>query len=131
MGMVIFPSRTPFDSDTTFSYDGGSQSAPLADRVPTLYNYTSEAEQISQSKYYLQVRTSSVYEYYHPWENLIVIPGLMRRGSVRIYRSGYPLTEFVDFVVDYANSQIKLISSRARDDSRELMVIYDRGVRPS
>ena len=130
-GVVIFPSRTPFNSDTTFTYAEGNRSVSLAERVPTLYNYTSETERVSQTEYYLQVRTSNLYEYYYPGENVIVVPGLMRRGSVKIYRSGYPLTDFVDFVVDYENSRIKLITSRARDESKELLVIYDRGVRPT
>lgn len=55
-GLIIFPSRQPFDSDTTFVDAGGARTAQLRVRVPELYDYNSLNERYQSSRYYLQIR---------------------------------------------------------------------------
>lgn len=56
-GLLILPHPRPFDTDTTFSFSDGSESDPLLDRVPTLYDYNSKTELHGNSKYYFRVIT--------------------------------------------------------------------------
>ncbi|MBK7141638.1 MAG: hypothetical protein IPH75_06125 [bacterium] len=53
-GLIIFPSRTPFATDTVF-YDAiQNASLPLQVSVPTLYHYTSFRERFDSSRYFIR-----------------------------------------------------------------------------
>lgn len=54
-GLIIFPAREPFNSDTTFTSGLGWDTPPLNDKVENIYNYDSFSEKYSNSKYYLRV----------------------------------------------------------------------------
>lgn len=58
-GLLIFPSRHPFASDTTFVDAGGAHSAPLRARVPDLYETTSMTVRFQASQYYLRLTVRS------------------------------------------------------------------------
>jgi hypothetical protein len=53
-GLIIFPHRKPFDSDTTFTDVGGNQTPELVDRAKNLYFYTSAKERTDNSQYYIE-----------------------------------------------------------------------------
>ena len=56
-GLIIFPHREPFNTDTTFVNANADRSDSLEVVIPTLYHYYSRSDKLSVSKYYLQVRT--------------------------------------------------------------------------
>lgn len=55
-GLVIFPHREPFNTDTTFVDANAQLSDSLVLKVPTLYDYLSTVEKMESSKYYLRIR---------------------------------------------------------------------------
>ena len=54
-GLLIFPHRTPFDSDTTYTDKNGVTSSQLEALVPQIYDYTSNSEKTVNSVYYLEI----------------------------------------------------------------------------
>ena len=52
-GLLIFPHRKPFDTDTTYAHSNGIITPELRDRVPALYDYNSITEMLEQSQYYI------------------------------------------------------------------------------
>ena len=56
-GLLLFPTRRPFDSDTTFARDDFTFTPPLAERVPGIYDYRSENERVMASEYFLKITT--------------------------------------------------------------------------
>jgi hypothetical protein len=56
-GLLLFPHREPFCTDTTFESFRGEVSDQLADTILSLYHYESRSEKLFSSKYYLQVRS--------------------------------------------------------------------------
>lgn len=55
-GLLIFPHRRPFDTDTAFISSFGVATPPLETLVPDLYDYTSITQKVSASQYYLQLQ---------------------------------------------------------------------------
>jgi hypothetical protein len=56
LGLLIFPTRHPFDTDSSFVNDDNGDPVYLKDTVPEFYNSQSSVVQ-SSSKYYMAVRT--------------------------------------------------------------------------
>jgi hypothetical protein len=55
LGLLIFPHRFPFASDTTFQHEDGSRSPPLELLLPLLYRYDSRQEQVQATTYFLEI----------------------------------------------------------------------------
>lgn len=53
LGLIIFPSRTPFDSDTTYYDEAMRASLPLPERVSNIYDYTSSSGKTGNSQYFI------------------------------------------------------------------------------
>ena len=53
-GLLIFPHRTPFDTDTTFQNESGQMITALAVLVPNIYFYFSTVEKTENSQYYIE-----------------------------------------------------------------------------
>ena len=53
--LIIFPSRTPFNSDTIFVSENGAPTTPLRVRVPEVYSSLSENQKIAASQYFLRI----------------------------------------------------------------------------
>ncbi len=53
-GLLIFPNRTPFDSDTTYIAEDGLVTPPLIELNARLYTYATQAERRSNSIYFIQ-----------------------------------------------------------------------------
>lgn len=58
-GLLIFPHRTPFYTDTVFVDDNADSTPPLQDRIPSLYYYISVNQRFNDSRYYIQISTTS------------------------------------------------------------------------
>ena len=52
-GLLMFPHRTPFDTDTNFVDASGGRTALLRELVPEIYTSRSENQKIADSKYFL------------------------------------------------------------------------------
>lgn len=118
-GLLIFPSRTPFATDTVFVNKNGDSTASLAVKVPTLYNYQSRTERTEKSQYYVQVSTksrSSIIRLSRP--NII-------EGSERLLLNGRPLRAGEDYTINYDFGQITLLSDDALDPNSELTIDYE------
>lgn len=55
-GLLIFPSREPFASDTTFRDVDGRETAMLVATVPVIYHSSNIAEKAASSEYYIEYR---------------------------------------------------------------------------
>ena len=58
-GLLIFPSRTPFNTDTVFVNEVADTTQRLQVTIPSLYNYLSITQRIEDSRYYIQILTTS------------------------------------------------------------------------
>jgi len=58
-GLLIFPSRTPFNTDTVFVNEVADTTQLLQDRIPSLYYYISRTHRVEASRYFLQILTTS------------------------------------------------------------------------
>jgi hypothetical protein len=56
-GLLVFPHRTPFDSDTAFFDVDGNWTPYLEDLSPHLYEYVTMNERTSNSKYFIRYET--------------------------------------------------------------------------
>jgi hypothetical protein len=54
-GLLIFPHRTPFASDTSYITMPEGGPVRLRDSIPSLYHYYSPAEQTGTSEYYIRI----------------------------------------------------------------------------
>ena len=59
LGLLIFPHRTPFNTDTVFVDKLGDTTQPLQDTIPSLYEYSSRTQRLEASRYYIQILTTS------------------------------------------------------------------------
>ena len=55
-GLLIFPHRTPFASDTTFVDGNGNRTQELLEKTPGIYSYSTISEKLAANLYYLEVR---------------------------------------------------------------------------
>lgn len=118
-GLLIFPDRRPFDSDTTFVTATGQASAPLRDRVPDLYDYTSTTEKARASQYYIQytgqARSSVI--------NLNRVNII--EGSEVVTVNGEVLQRGVGYNIQYDFGQITLLDDRAIDPNADVSIDYE------
>ncbi|HEX2897011.1 MAG TPA: cell surface protein SprA, partial [candidate division Zixibacteria bacterium] len=118
-GLLILPSRTPFDTDTTFTDENGTVTPILQEKVPTLYTLPSPIERAKDSKYYIQIATktrSSV---------IRLNKANILEGSERILLNGRPLKSGTDYNINYDFGQITLMSEEALDPNAELSIVYE------
>ena len=118
-GLLIFPNRKPFDSDTTFVSENGDSTTSLQAKVPSLYNYVSRNQRVENSQYYIQIATksrSSIIRLNRP--NII-------EGSERVLLNGRPLKSGEDYNINYDFGQITLLSDQALDPNSELTINYE------
>ena len=118
-GLLIFPNRKPFDSDTFFVDQNGTSTRPLQDKVPTLYTIAGTIERAKDSKYYIQIATktrSSIIRLNRA--NIL-------EGSERILLNGRPLKAGDDYNINYDFGQITLLSDEALDPNAELTIDYE------
>jgi len=119
-GLIIFPAREPFYSDTTLVDAAGNETMALVDSCPDIYNLSPvNTGQVTASKYYLSLATktrSSVINLNRA--NII-------EGSERVTVNGRALTRGSDYSIDYDFGRINLISPEATDPNAELAVDFE------
>jgi hypothetical protein len=57
MGLLMFPNRFPFNSDTTFTDVDNNQTDTLRVKAPFIYDYMSTTQQTNGSKYFIRYTT--------------------------------------------------------------------------
>jgi hypothetical protein len=118
-GLVIFPSRRPFDTDTTFTTSSAQSSKPLRERVPDLYDYESSTEKTRASQYFLQytgqVRSSVV-----SLNRVNII-----EGSDVVTVNGRQLQRGTDYTIQYDFGQVTLLDPEATDPNADVSIDYE------
>jgi len=118
-GLLIFPHRTPFNTDTSYVNQSGGVSPRLGRRLANIYNFTSQSQKAEGSQYYIQVTTktrSSVIRLNRA--NII-------EGSERVTLNGRLLTKGTDYNIQYDFGQVTLLSDEATDPNADLDIEFE------
>ena len=118
-GLLIFPNRRPFNTDTTFVDANGNRTELLDEQITQLYTEASQFERAKFSKYYIQIATksrSSIIRLNRP--NIL-------EGSERVLLNGRPLKAGEDYQINYDFGQITLLSDEALDPNSQLTIDYE------
>ncbi len=118
-GLVIFPSRTPFYSDTTFQNAQGQQTQVLDPKVPEIYFFESGTEKSQSSQYFMKFFTKS-----RSTEIRLGRPNVIE-GSERVTANGVTLERNVDYRVDYDFGRVTLMSERATDPNADIDIDFE------
>ena len=116
LGLIVFPHRRPFDSDTTFTDAHGISTAPLRGRVPGIYEYDSQTEKFEQSRYYLQLAS---------WQRRATVDlgyANIRAGTERIDLQGRRLRRNVDYLIDYDLGRVTFLTGEALDCNADIVI---------
>ncbi|MBD3403909.1 cell surface protein SprA, partial [candidate division GN15 bacterium] len=117
-GLLIFPNRQPFASDTTYTTLAG-ETAPLADRDSTLYNNSSTTAQAKASKYYIQYVSKSR-------SSIIRLNRVnIIEGSEVVTVNGRRLTRGEGYNIDYSFGSITLLDEEATDPNSQVSIDYE------
>jgi hypothetical protein len=117
LGLLIFPNRYPFQSDTTYPL-GTGRTLPLADAAPDIYNFN-DFRRPQGSKYYLQLATKTRSSIIRLTQSNII------PGSERLMLNGRQLQKDVDYQISYEIGQITLLKEEAVDPSAQLSVDFE------
>ena len=113
-GLLIFPSRYPFATDETFG------NAPrLDDSLDNIYNYTSSEDQITPSKYYIQIMSKNRSSKIRLGRANII------DGSERVYLNGRLLERNKDYSVNYDFGQLTLTTEEASDPNADIKIDFE------
>ncbi|RKX23071.1 MAG: cell surface protein SprA [Candidatus Zixiibacteriota bacterium] len=119
-GLIIFPDREPFNSDTTFVSSTGKSTQQLQEKVPELYNTITTSQQFaSQSKYYLQLSTKSRSSIISLNQANII------ENSERVMVNGRQLQKDKDYRIQYDFGQITLLSHEALDPNADISIDFE------
>ncbi len=118
-GLIIFPHRLPFASDTTYQFDNGTVTDTLVVKVPGIYFYESSTAQTEASKYFMkQFSKSRTNEIRLGRPNII-------EGSERVTANGALLQRGTDYRIDYDFGRITLLSDRAQDPNADIDIDFE------
>lgn len=117
-GLLIFPSRRPFDTDTTYPGTSGP-TPPIIDRVRELYERQIGQSVATDSKYYLQFATRT------RATSIRLNRANIIEGSERVTVNGDLLTKGVDYSIIYDYGQVTLLSDRATDPNSDLRIEFE------
>ncbi|MBN1212921.1 MAG: cell surface protein SprA [candidate division Zixibacteria bacterium] len=118
-GLLIFPSRTPFDTDTTFTDKNGKSTPVLAVTNPNIYSYYSPKEKTEGSQYYIQISTKTRSSQIRLNRTNVI------EGSERVTLNGSLLERDRDYTVSYDFGQITLLKEEALDPNAEVKVDFE------
>lgn len=118
-GLLIFPSRTPFATDTTFTDKNGKTTPELAVKVPEIYNYYSISQKTENSEYYIQITTKTRSSQIRLNRTNII------EGSERVTLNGVQLERGRDYNISYDFGQITLINEEALDPNADVKVDFE------
>jgi len=118
-GLLIFPHRRPFASDTTFESDAGRVTPVLDPQVPTIYDYASASVKTENSQYYLQLITTA------RSSRIKLDRANIIEGSETITVNGRQLARGTDYQINYEFGQITLLTEEATDPNASLSIDYE------
>ncbi len=118
LGLLIFPAREPFNSDTVFEQTGGTYSPVLNEKVEQIYNFSSTTEKLESSEYYVQIISQG--------RSAIVRLGRANiiEGSERVTANGRVLTKGSDYNIQYDFGQVTLLSDEATDPNADIQIDF-------
>ncbi len=122
-GNIIFPVTEPFGSHLASQFEENEQALINRYVYDTLYNTTqNQAEQVvSKNKYFL---TGS---YSAGSTNEIALPGInIAEGSVRVMAGNIPLTEGVDYQVDYNFGRVRLLNEGITNSGKKITISFEK-----
>ncbi|MFH1686798.1 MAG: cell surface protein SprA [bacterium] len=120
-GLLIFPRRKPFATDSTFTDSFGNTTYVLNPQVDTIYtsSRTNNTAPQQESQYFIRMSSRTRSDVIRlPRPNII-------ESSVRLVLNGKELKEGQDYRVDYNFGQITLMSTEAQDPNADLEVDYE------
>lgn len=121
-GLVIFPEREPFNSGRAFesvnSQGQTEKSDTLVEKLPEIYTYFSETEQIESSKYFLQLSTKTRSSTIRLGRANVI------EGSERVTLNGSPLAKGTDYNIMYEMGQVTLLTPEALDPNADVKVEF-------
>ncbi len=121
-GLLIFPSRTPFNSDTTFVDENGTATNILSKTARNSIIYSdvpgSQAS-ANASQYYIQYSSKTRSSIIRLNRTNII------EGSERVMLNGQLLTKGEDYNIQYDFGQLTLISDVANDPNADLKVEFE------
>jgi hypothetical protein len=117
-GLLFFPSREPFNSDTVFVDRDNKETKPLRDTVPEIYSYTSQIKANEASKYYIELSNQTR-------ESIIRLNRAnVIEGSERVTANGRVLEKGKDYSIQYDFGQVQLLSEEALDPNADIKVEF-------
>lgn len=124
-GLIIFPYLEPFSEALRLAFKGDPQEAFLDQKYSfdTLYHTTkSDAELFAtKNKFYLVGR------YNAGSAREVLIPGFgVTPGSVRVYAGGIPLTEGLDYTVDYVFGKVTILNDAILNSGKDISIQYEQ-----
>ncbi len=117
-GLLIFPHRRPFASDTTFVDTVGNETQELQVKTPDIYEYT-DVQKADASQYYIQMATITRGSIINLQKANII------ENSERISVGGQLLKKGSDYQIDYDFGRITLLSEKAIDPNADISIDYE------
>ena len=119
-GLLIFPNRTPFNSEERYTHSDDNVTTPELDmKVPILYSYSSYTEMSEQSQYYIRMTTTTHSSIIRLNKANII------EGSERITVNGKLLKKGVDYNIQYDFGQVTLLSDDALDPNANIDIDFE------
>lgn len=121
-GVVIFPSRRPFDDGITFTDANGNVTPPIPaeDRLSKIYDYTSPTERTEKSNFFLKIYSTSTRQSIIKLNRANII-----EGSESVKVNGRELIKGQDYNIQYDFGQITLLDPEALDANADISIDYD------
>lgn len=117
-GLLIFPSRQPFNSDTTFVLTPGDTTAELEVKLPNIYEYSSPTQKTEKSEYFIKMSTRARTSVIRLGRANII------EGSEVVTLNGVPLKRGTDYNIQYDFGQVTLLTDEAMDPNADVQVEF-------
>ncbi len=122
-GNIIFPVLEPFGKTLRESFDPGETALIDKYAYDTLYRTTRiDAEQVaSKNKFFILGKVSG------GSTSDIVLPGInIAPGSVVVLAGNTPLTEGIDYAVDYNLGRVRLLNQGVLNSGKNIQISYEK-----
>ena len=124
-GLIIYPYLHPFSDALRTAFSGDPQESYLIQKYAydTLYHTTKADAELfaTKNKFYMKGLYSA------GSSKEILIPGFgVSQGSVKLYAGGIPLSEGIDFVVDYTFGKVTILNESVLNSGKNIEVKYEQ-----
>ncbi|MCP4686285.1 MAG: cell surface protein SprA [bacterium] len=117
-GLVIFPSREPFNSDTSYYRTPADSTSKLAVKLPNIYEYISVKDKTDNSEYFIRMSTKARTSVIRLGRANVI------EGSEVVTLNGVPLTRGTDYNIQYDFGQVTLLTDEATDPNADVQVEF-------